>query len=106
MILESMTKEAKIVFDLSEISKVRIVCVRCKAEFAYPLGPSDEVISRLSLECPGCGYVWKEKIQCECDFLKLLRELVSDQRNDPLVHLRIEIDDPYRYNLIPVRDGG
>ena len=28
-----MTQEAKIVFDLADISKVRIVCVRCDGEF-------------------------------------------------------------------------
>ena len=50
-----MVKEVKIVFDPQDIRQFRLVCKKCKSEFARPL-PQEEY--KLPSRCPVCREFW------------------------------------------------
>ena len=90
-----MTLEAKIVFDLSDISRIRVVCSRCGAEHTYPPQPPKDTVANVPAQCGGCGTTW-DRWERERKLLTLIRALVEVPCEQPTVSLRIEIDDPYR----------
>ena len=97
-----MTQEAKIVFDFKDISKIRVVCTRCDAEFVYTLRQLDEEVAKEAIasfptECGGCGKVWNNGLNRQRDLVKLIRSLVQQPSEKPAVHLGIKINDPYRF---------
>ncbi len=99
-----MTQETKIVFPLSDISRIRVECTRCGAEFVYTLFQLDEEVAKeaiasFPIECGGCGKDWNNGlINRQRDLAKLIRKLVQQPSEDPAVNLRIEINDPYRFS--------
>ncbi len=84
-----MTQESKIVFDISDISNIRVVCLDpgCLGEIMCPLGSK----YRIPRECPYCETQWvtNGSDTAEMQLVKALRnvQLQSNSRTK----LRFEI---------------
>ena len=87
-----MTQESKIVFDISDISNIRVVCLKpeCLGEIMCPLGSK----YRIPEECPYCGESWVTNGSDTAD-MRLVEALRYVQRqSDPTTRLRFEMDLP------------
>ena len=89
-----MTQERKIVFDVSDIVNIRVVCLnsKCHGETMCPLGGK----YRIPAECPYCESDWHKSHggsnTPEMQLVKALRN-IQLQSNPPAM-LRFEMDFP------------
>ncbi len=94
-----MTQEAKIVFGLEDISKIRVVCRKCGGEVAIPLRKNalkrDYGIPES--QCPYCGTPWSATGRlAEFGLVFDIRALASrkEESSPSPVELRFEMDAP------------
>jgi hypothetical protein len=55
-----MTTENRIVFDVGDITQIRIECARCHASVALQLGEDRILVPQ---QCPGCRETWKDDMR-------------------------------------------
>ena len=94
-----MTQEAKLVFDLEDISRIRVGCTKCGMKFAIPLKHTCEKTPTLKADCPSCGFSRAGRVDRESDLLIRLRNLVRSPDDNPAVRLCIEVDDPHYHGF-------
>lgn len=87
-----MVKETRIIFDVNDVVKIRIVCTQCKAEAVYP-GRSNDSKTTLALNCPGCGATWAAAPGCVHPVRQLFDILRTIKTpDDHNMKLRFEIE--------------
>ena len=92
-----MVKETRIVFELCDVSQVRIVCVKCNGEIARSLTQSSNPLPN---HCPHCLVEWWDHhdqptaIQATIEALKSIARLIKVLDSNPgPITVRLEIDD-------------
>ena len=94
-----MTQEAKIVFGLEDISKIRVLCCECGGEVTVPLAKGALKKDHGIPEgyCPYCETPWNLGSRlAEFKLVSDIRSLASPktEKSPPKVKLRFEMDAP------------
>ena len=91
-----MTQEARIVFDLHDISRIRVLCSECGGEVTVPMrkGSLRKDSGIPEHECPYCQTSWSQTGRlAEFGLINDLRVRANCERPRP-IKLRFEIDRP------------
>lgn len=86
-----MTQEAKIIYDLSDITGIRLVCTNTKCDCEVVRRPSSMV--DLTSRCPECGTSWDCGVITEAQKIVLAISRIVSYKNMP-VNLRLEMNVP------------
>ena len=95
----SMVKETRIIFDPSDIRRMRVVC-KCGADITYP--HSKKHFSNPLTRCPSCGDEWwdpnfpndRPRVRYMLELLRVLHSLAGTEGNDePNFKVSFEIED-------------
>ena len=83
-----MTKETRIIFDMSDLTAVRTECESCRSEVIYKINPTQRSLPE---ECPWCGSNWREdQTRTQRMFLEMFLSLRT--QSSRVVRLRLELD--------------
>ena len=93
----AMTQEAKIVFGLEDISKIRDLCCECRGEVTFPLkkGALQKDHGIPESHCPYCETPWSLGSRlAEFKLVSDIRSLASPktEKSPPKVELRFEME--------------
>ena len=83
-----MTKETRIIFEVSDISRVRVKCAECEGEITYKL---DAKRINTSSECPHCGQVWFSNESPLRAIVGIMRRLLVPAGDGWPISIRFEI---------------
>ena len=91
-----MTQERKIVFELGDIARIRVLCAECGGEVTIPVsqGGRDKGATPPERICPYCNVPWVPPHDrlLEYNLVRVMRQLAGSEDVRP-VRLRFEIDD-------------
>ena len=86
-----VVKESKVVFDLSDLTAVRLECSQCGWILVWP---TDKEARTIPAECPSCTVSWSSPANGRTIADQLLT-LLCQIRNvsHPVIRVRLEMDD-------------
>ena len=84
-----MTKERRIVFDVSDITAVRIKCLRCKHENLIDI--EERKTYSVPNNCPHCNEPWNHSYLAEADLTRALYGVRAAPSSK--MSLRLEMKD-------------
>ncbi len=86
-----MVKETKIVFELSELTAVRLQCVNCGWELVWP---TDKDPRNIPANCPSCTKAWDERTPGRA-LADAVQKLLCEVRtiSDTKIKIRLEMND-------------
>lgn len=83
--------ERKIVFEVSDLTAVRLECRECGWELVWPTDKGDR---NIPAECPSCTASWHSP-DLGRELADQVRRMIRQIRNssDPAIRVRLEMDD-------------
>lgn len=87
-----MTKEMRLLFDLSDISAIKLTCMNeeCGIELAQP--PTS--LCKLPKKCPSCGESWSHSVLEQLNSISIAIGRILNYKTMP-VELHMEMRLPY-----------